>query len=277
MTTTKALFSSTLLLVVLETPLWSQARPFVGRLVSREYSIENNCSTQKPPPQILGLGLNPLPKLPDCEYIFANGTSRTTKPSYSNFNVDFPATTPSGVMNPSGASATVEFSQLLTFRVATNVGWSLSPPEGQTTGTHLANYSLEVEQFASDLGSCTGSNTSTNGSGSLILDGSCSMRRTAGAWNPATQTARQIISAAVGFRFGGANGQYTVRIRAIYDFSALDVDHIEVLQTVQTADNRVPLVAGKASMVRVFPATAPGSAARLFTITIQRTAAHFRE
>jgi hypothetical protein len=240
--------------------LEAQARSFVGRLVSREYAISTNCATSNPPAQTLGTGLPlPLPKLPECAFAFPNGSDRSTAPAYSAFTIDFPAVTPIGTMTPNGVSANLEFSQPLTIRLATNVGWSLNPPEGQATGTHRASYSLELDQSTSDLAPCAGANTSNSASGSIALDASCSLRTSSANWDSATQIARISMTSVVGFRFGNANGEYLVRVKANYEFSALGVDHIEVLQTVQTSDNRVPLIAAKPALVRVFPVSSATS------------------
>jgi hypothetical protein len=236
--------------------LFAQTRSFVGRLVSREYRIITNCSTSAPASQSLGPGLAlPLPKLPECDFNFPNNTSRMVKPVFSSFTVDLPQETPTGQLSATGSSATLTFAQPLTLRLASEVNWALNPPDSQSTGTHRASYSIDVEGGGSDIGSCVGERTSGNSSGTLNLNANCTVTRATGSWNAASQTANLTIATTTGFRFGNANGEYTVQVRGTYEFTSLDIDHVEALQTVQTSDNRVPLVAGKPAMIRVFPST----------------------
>ena len=239
--------------------LHAQARAFTGRLVSRELTVTTNCSPVDPPRQVLGPGLAlPRPKLPECDFVFPTGGNQKTAPVFSAFNLGLPEETPTGIMNPSDSTATLDFDQPLQLSFSTSAGWLLNPPAGQTTGTHRATAGVEIDQQPGVLPACVASNTSADASGSLALAGSCSIRSSLASWDPATQSARQTISTTITFRFGNGNGVYTVLVRGAYEYRALDIDHLEVVQAVQTANNRVPLAAGKPALVRVFPAAPLG-------------------
>ncbi len=241
------------------TTLHAQARAFTGRLLSRELTVTTNCSPVDPPRQVLGPGLVlPRPKLPECDFVFPTGGNQKTAPVFSAFNIGLPEETPTGTMNPSDSAATIDFSQPLNLSFSTSTGWLLNPPAGQSTGTHRATVGVEIDQQPGVLSTCVASNTSVDASGSLALAGSCSIRSSLASWDPATQSARQTISTTVTFRFGNGNGVYTVLVRAAYEYRALDIDHVEVVQAVQTANNRVPLASGKPALVRVFAAAPLG-------------------
>jgi hypothetical protein len=237
--------------------VFGQARPFTGRLISRELVITSNCSAVDPPRQVLGQGLSlPRPKLPDCDFVFPTGGNQKTAPVYSAFNIGFPEETPTGIMNASDSAATIEFSQPLTLSLTTNLGWLLNPPAGVAVGTHRANSAIEIEQQPGALATCVGTASSIETSGTLTLSSSCPIRSTLASWDPATLSAKQTIVATVTFRFGNGNGVYTVLVRGNYEYRALDVSRVEVLQTV--GGGRVPLTAGRPALVRVFPSIPRG-------------------
>lgn len=242
----------------------AQSRSFsAGRLVSREVRVTSNClkAAEIPPVVTLGPGLNfPIPQLPACDYTYPNGTAADPRPilRYTLFQIDNPAVTPAGTITPSGTTASIVFEKPFSTRISTSASWELTPPVGQTVGQHTSTYESGVE--GDSTSSCTGSGISTSASGSLGFDTTCSVSRTAALWNSATQTATMTVTTNVGFRYGNNNGSYNVIVRATYQITRLEVDHLEVLQTTQTSTNTVPLVAGKSALVRVFPVASPGAA-----------------
>ncbi|BDC48680.1 hypothetical protein F183_A09960 [Bryobacterales bacterium F-183] len=237
-----------------------------GRLVSREVRVSSSCTTNAadlPPVVTLGPGLTLRPpKLPPCNFNFPSGASRSVTLRYDNFQITSPETTPAGTLavNAATSTATVNFASPLTVGVGTAASWNINPPEGESVGTHQGNYAISVEGFETDQGSsCTGQSSSQAPAGSLGLEGTCPIGRTGATWSASSQTATFTVVSTVGFRYGNSNGDYVVTVRSRYQVSRLDVDRIEVLQTNQTSDNQVPLVAGKPTVVRVFPAGSAGA------------------
>ncbi len=246
----------------------AQSRTFAsGRLISREVRVTSNCikAADLPPVQSMGPGLSiPIPQLTPCDYTYANGVAADPKPTlrYTVFTIDHPLQTPPGTMTPSASGGgAIAFAQPLTAKLTTSANWELNAPVGQDVGTHAASYENTIE--GDPASSCAGSATSAAPIGALGFDAACSVSTTVGAWNASAGTATLTITTNVGFRFGNNNGLFNIIVRATYGFSRLDIDHIEVLQTVQTADNSVPLVAGKRALVRVFPVSSAAGAAQI--------------
>lgn len=253
-----------LLLLFGEVAAEAQTRSFsAGRLISREVRVTSNClkASEIPPVVTLGPGLTfPIPQLAACDYTYPNGSAADPRPilRYTLFQIDNPAVTPAGAITPSGTTASIAFEKPFSTRISTSASWDLTPPVGQTVGQHTSTYESGVE--GDSTSSCTGSGISTSNSGSLGFDTTCSVSRTAALWNSATQTGTMTVTTNIGFRYGNNNGSYNVIVRATYQITRLEVDHIEVLQTTQTPTNTVPLVAGKSALVRVFPVSSPGAA-----------------
>lgn len=247
-----------------------------GKLVSREVRVSSSCATNAadlPPVVNLGAGLTLRPpKLPPCNFNFPSGATRSVTLRYDNFQNSSPETTPGGTLVANGSTAQLNFASPLIIGVSTAASWNINPPEGESVGTHQGNYAISVEGFETDQGStCAGQSSSQAPAGSLGLDGTCSFNRTGAAWSEANQSATFTVVSTVGFRYGNSNGDYVVTVRSRYTISSLQVDRIEVLQTNQLPGNTVPLVAGKPTVVRVFPiGTAVGAGAAQVRLNVYR-------
>jgi hypothetical protein len=105
------------------------------------------------------------------------------------------------------------------------------------------------------------------GSSSFLLDRPCQLSRLVALdgdkVNTYTLYSTLVIDAT---RKGSSEGQYSIDIKTEYLFGAppavlpqLSIDHVEVVQAVQTAKNEIPLVAGKKTAVRAFAKVPDGS------------------
>ena len=197
-----------------------------------------------PPIQTLTIpGGQPFPELtlPDCVYMFSPLRRAIQSIRVNRLAIDLPARTPLGTMSPL-ANGLFRYrpASPVQARVTFLADWSVSgndPPPRAALQFSMG----PVDSTAPPQPSCA-SNSTLLGSDRAAISQDC-------AWTDLTVRPDGPITFLTTLRLG----LYSISVLSEYHFGFAGIDHVEVVQSVQTPDQQVPLVAGKSSVIRVFP------------------------
>ena len=199
--------------------------------------------------------------------------------SFVSDNITMSWTVPTGAVNaaiPADNATTVALVQpgsaAVTVAVNGTAGYNAQTSESHSfysratlkefTGGACATAERTVNENLQGVNTANLSVTATcplnQAKGLTIVPGSVVKQNNQVASFEAALTFETNVDLAHGNQFGSGGwrgGVYTITVEAIYKFAVTadyGIDHIEVVQVTQTADNRIPLVADKYTIARVF-------------------------
>jgi hypothetical protein len=243
--------------------LWAQQnqqRFPAGRLIRQEitWQSDDKCfegqNVQPPAPNsVTLLGGQRLPQLifPGCSYSFngSNSGQAIATFRFDRFLVNFPERTSAGRIEEREGNSTAFLDQPFSVGIDLGSTWNVIAPPGQPAVATLS-YDVNTDPFPS-AATCRNEILNQGTGGSPTLGANCTWDRLTGP-SQGRAGMQVTFNTVINFRFGPNGGQHTVRMRTTYDFGRLYVSAIEAVQAVQTENNDVPLIAGKATVVRVY-------------------------